>query len=605
MALPQWQSLDQIVGTLALNFVSRLDQANIVPGLEDLKPGSPFLAIFQSVGQSRMRDQQTMMEVLDANDIDSPEADLDRIGATKNVPRLMQTFSRGTVDISDTTFVKVASKLYHGAAAPIPGTTTIYVADASQFPASGQLYIGRGTANYEGPLNYSAVANLGPSWSITLVTGTLNYHALTEVVVVAQGGDRTVSAGQVVRTPAGGSTDPIPFVTTETVVVPDGETLLQGVAIACQNPGTVGNVPKGAIKDVVSPAFDGMAVTNTSAITNAQDTEDDEDYRARIKATEASIGYGTRTAIETYATGVQSPDENSRVTVANLVRRSLRPTILTIDDGSGYEEKTEGIDYEVIVDSANGGEDTFQLTFGRPVAKAAATTVFEAPFLLETGALLAVKVGGVQFEHGFQTTDFSNISNATAFEVVASINANSSLAFSARTVDGGSKVAIFAKAEEQDDIQVTTPFSGIDANDFLGFPTQRFDTLRLYKNDRGGLDPLSGALAAHVDRRDAHRRCRRHGTPHLHLQRRGLRQRGHRVPHGLRFEPARGVGCGLQREAAGRHHDRQRLHPGADLEQGQVPRGQPQHRPRIDPRGQGHVLGHRAHLRGPRPRLRP
>lgn len=484
MALPQWQSLEQIVGTLSLNFVSRLDQANIAPGLSDLKPGSPFTAIFQAVGQSRMRGQTQMMEVLDANDIDSPEADLDRIGSKENIPRLGQTFSRGLVDFSDSSFVKVATKLYHGAAAPIPGTTTLYIVDGSQFPASGRLYIGRGTTNFEGPLNFTAVTNLGPNWSITLATGTLNFHSLTEVITLAQGGDRAIGAGQVVRTPQGGNAAAVTFATTQTSVVPDGEVLLQGVPVVCQVPGISGNVSRGAIKNVVAPVFTGMGVTNPQPIQNARDTESDTDYRARIKATKASRELGTLTAIETFATGVTSPDENSAVTTATLVKRHLRPTILTIDDGSGYEEKTEGINYEVLQDSANGGETSFSLTYGRPVAKAASTTIFTAPYAIQPGAILGVEVGGVHVEHAFQTTDFRNIGNATAFEVVASINANAGISFSARTTNGGTQVTIFAKAETGDDIRVTAPFVGLDANTFLGFSTGRFDTLRLYKNDR-------------------------------------------------------------------------------------------------------------------------
>lgn len=484
MALPQWQSLDQVVGTMAINFVSRLDQANIVPGLEDLKAGSPFLAIFQAVGQSRIRDQQQMMQVLDANDIDSPEADLDRIGGKENIPRFGQAFSRGTVDLSDTSFKKVASKLYHGSPAPIPGTLTLYVTDASEFPSSGRLYIGRGTTNLEGPLNYVATANLGTFWSITLATGTLNFHALTEVVTLAQGGDRTVGAGQVVRTPAGGSAAAVSFATTQNATIPDGEVLLRGVGVVCQTPGKVGNVPKGAIKDVVSPSFIGMAATNPLAIQNGRDTEADEDYRARIKAARASRARGTKTAIETFALGVSSQDENSQVTTATLVKRNLRPTMLTIDDGSGYEERTEGIDYEVLVDSANGGETTFQLTYGRPVAKARAITVLAAPFALVAGCVLAVEVGGVHEEHSFVSGDFRNIGNATAYEVVASINGDASLSYSAQTVNGGTQVALFAKAETNDDISVVAPNVGVNANVYLGFPGGRIDTLRLYKNDR-------------------------------------------------------------------------------------------------------------------------
>jgi hypothetical protein len=103
---------------------------------------------------------------------------------------------------------------------------------------------------------------------------------------------------------------------------------------------------------------------------------------------------------------------------------------------------------------------------------------------LTSGATLAVKVGGTLSEHTFDASEFRSISDAAVYEVVASINGNENLTFAARTANNGSAVSIFAKTETNEDIEVVTPGTGYDANNYLGFPTGKVETLRLYKNDR-------------------------------------------------------------------------------------------------------------------------
>src|SRR5690606_38498442 len=122
-----------------------------------------------------------------------------------------------------------------------------------------------------------------------------------------------------------------------------------------------------------------------------------------------------------------------------------------IDDGTGYERKTAGVGLEYIVDSALGGEQNFQLaTGGRQtgVAKAFLVSSNKEPFILSGGERLAIKVGGELSEHVFSSDDFAAEGAASAYEVVASINSNYNLTFSAATAENGTKVVIFAKAEE-------------------------------------------------------------------------------------------------------------------------------------------------------------
>jgi hypothetical protein len=72
----------------------------------------------------------------------------------------------------------------------------------------------------------------------------------------------------------------------------------------------------------------------------------------------------------------------------------------------------------------------------------------------------------------------------TAYEIATSINSNAVLGFSASTAEAGTKVRVFAKTDTEEDIEVTSPSAGTDANLALLFAPGRVDTMRLYKNDR-------------------------------------------------------------------------------------------------------------------------
>lgn len=484
-SIPAFRSLSQMVGSMAGTFLSELDSRGIVPGIQSLKPGSPYLAIFEAVGQSQFRNQEQTLTALDANDIDIAHKErLDRIGESEKLPRRGATFASGVVTIGDSSFTKASTKIYQGKAAPISGSTTIYVNDASAFPLAGSLYIGRSTPNLEGPLAYTARTNLGSYWSITLAAGAVNFHGLGETVVLAQGGDRVISSGQAVQTPQGNFADAAQFVTTSSATLLDGETSVSNVPVTCRQAGPKGSVPAGAIKVVSSPAFTGMTVTNPLPVTNGFDIEDDDHYRDRIKtARRARQGKGTPLGLAAFTYGVEAPDEASTVVSSLYVSRKTLPSLLVIDDGTGYEEKNDGIAFEVLIDSAVGGEMDFFLVRGRPVAKASATTIPDAPYVLSDQSVLSVIVGGAQSAHAFSADQFADISNATAYEVVASINADPNIPYYARTTGSGKRVAVFAKANTLDDIQVSTALSGVDANKALNFPLSRVDSVRLYKND--------------------------------------------------------------------------------------------------------------------------
>jgi hypothetical protein len=476
--VPNPRSYQQILGDMVDTFESKF-------GIPTLKVGSPLLRTFEAAAMSDFRSSNDIFALLRAQDLDQATgAALLLIAADENLTPIAESQASGPVQITDTSFTKKSTKIFQGQAAPIVGSTTAYVQDASSFPASGAIYIGRGTTNYEGPLTYSARTNLGTYWSLTLATATQRFHNFGETVILAQGGDRTISAGTQVQTPQGNAQDAVQFATLYAATIPDGETTIENVQVVAKRPGLVGNITAGAISSFTNAPFSGASVTNTVPFTNANAQESEDALRERIRNTRQSRSRGTPLAITTGVTGLTSPDENKRVVSASVVSRAGYPTTLYIDDGTGYEERDTGVAFETLVASAIGGEQYFTVASAPPVAKAFVTSSISAPFNLTEGCELAVIISGLTYTHAFPGDDFRAIGNATAYEVVASINGDPDFPVSARTASSGTKVVLFAKQDADETIQVTTPASGDDANQFFNFPTTPVQTMALFKNDR-------------------------------------------------------------------------------------------------------------------------
>jgi hypothetical protein len=485
---PTPRSYQQALGDLIDAFLSR-------QGLKKLRVGSPLLSIMEAAAQSDMRSSQDTFGLLNAVSLDKATGlALERIGNDENVPKYQQSATTGTVDISDASFTKRATKLFQGSPAPIAGSMTIDVVDAGLWPSSGQLYIGRGTPNYEGPISYTSKVNAGTHYTITLAAGTARFHNTSESVILAQGGNRQIGQGVIVKTPQANTSDAVEFTIVTQRTIPDGETLVSGVEVRALKPGNIGNVPAGAIKEWSAEPFAGATVTNPGPFSNGRETETDDDYRERIKNVRRSRALGTSLAITNAVDGITAPDENKRVSSASLVPRLNLASTLYIDDGTGYEEKQAGVAIETLADSAVGGELYFE-TKQRPVARAFAVTQNSAPYTLTPGAQLAVKVGGRTFMHTFNVVDFVSIANASAYEVVASINGNPTIGFRARTAESGTKVALFADVDANEDVEVVAAAFN-DSNPALGFPPGINYTMQLYRNDR--LLTKDGVIAAFV-----------------------------------------------------------------------------------------------------------
>jgi hypothetical protein len=484
MAVPQQRSYQRILGEMLDSFLSKV-------GVNDLNRGSVIRSFMETVAQAIARENGNAMKALQAYDLDKAVADtLKKIARDEDVAIAPARVGSTVVTVTDTRYQKIASKIYAGSPPPTEGSTAIRVADADAFPSVGAIYIGRGTPNVEGPIGYSAVTQVGQYWELTLDTPTVKYHNMSETVVVAQGGNRAIGVGAVVRAPATGSSPAVSFSVTANAVLLDGEVSITGVQVASLEPAASANVPSMAIKEFASPPFDGAIVTNPSPVSNARDPMTNEEIREAIKKKRASKGLGTETAVRDGVLGARPEDEDVTIASSQVVRAPDRTT-LYIDDGDMYEEKSDGVGVEPIVDAAVGNPKLFQLSFGgrqTSVVKASLTSSELDPFDVRPLDRLALLVGGVSSEHIFQEGDFRNPGAATAFEVVASINASASLLFKASTAASGRRVVIKARAEEREYLQRALVSEGRDAATALGLPSQEVRTLLLYKNGTQLLD---------------------------------------------------------------------------------------------------------------------
>lgn len=479
-SVPSPRSFQQIVKTMRQTFIS-------LSGVNDVAPGSSMNSFIEAAALSDLRSQGDIFAALNSVDIDRAEGvDLDNLGTAKGVPRPQSNAASGNVTLGSSNFSKIATKIYAGTAAPPIGSVSINVSDASAMPQQGAVYIGRGSNNIEGPIPYTSITRVGNFFQINLSTPTTKNHNVNETVILAQGGNRVVNVGTIVQTPANTTSPSVTYRLLTTVTVPDGEDSLTDVPVVCTQLGTVGNASSGAISTFANSPYPGATVTNPVGFINGADVLSDVDYRLLIKNTEQTKTKGTDLAIETAAVGVTSTDDNQTVTSASIQSPAQRgePGILYIDNGLAYQPIFSGQGFEQVVDDANGGEKFLQLQ-QEDITKALLVSSFSTPFVLTGGMKLAVEVGGVLSEHIFADGDFATQNAAETFEVVNSINADTSLLFSARSADNSQNVVIFAKNFVNEDLQVVVPSSpgDIDANSALGFDSNLTYTLRLYKND--------------------------------------------------------------------------------------------------------------------------
>ena len=482
--LPAPESYQNLLSDMLSNYASST-------GISSPFIGSANLSFFETAALAIARASGDVFQTLLNSSIQyATGPNLQLIASEFQITPTESAVATGSITVTDTSFKVVSTSIYAGANPVNIGSTVIYVGSITGFPNSGSIYIGRGTNDSEGPIGYSSTAAIGNYFQINLSSPTVKYHNLGESVILSQGGVRTVGVNTIVLAPGNGLVASQQYTVTQAASILDGANTVTNVPITALLPGSVGNVAANTIVQFASAPFPNATCTNPNPTSNGTDPETDDQLRTQILQKLASIGLGTATAIENSLIGVSATDEAATITSVNLVNNLNGTSTVYIAAGNvPYEAKTAGVAIEHIVDVAVGGEQFFQLATGgtqAPVAEAFVQSTDTSPFGILGGMVLAVTVGGITTEHTFLTSDFQAPGAATAYEVCASLNADSTLNFQATTAGSGTYVVLSATSlQTHEGIQVTVPASpaAINANNFLGFPTTLNETLWLYKND--------------------------------------------------------------------------------------------------------------------------
>jgi hypothetical protein len=475
----QVKSFQQLVGQMVRRLIA-------VTGINDINKGSVLLTLAEAAAQNDYEQMASMIQLLDDFSVDNATgADLDKRAVDYGLlqGRKSSSFASGYVDLSDSTVIKISTAIYVGANPPLAGDTIIKVNSTTGFNNGDQVYIGRGTPNLEGPIQVANVSAGVAFGTLTLSNPLTNNHNGNETIIKAQAGNRSIPRGTKVRIPANNVSDAVLFTTQEDATVADGESVVQNILVRADKPGTSGNAALKSITEFASSPFSGASVANTTAFSNANDAESDDDLRARIKSNIQALSKGVAQAIISGVVGASDDEDNKRVVSASLIEPVSSDDVATlyIDDGTGFEPSFNGNGSETIINSAAGTEQYLQVG-NFPIVKAQVVTTNSQPYDFSVGGTLTVKVNGKSETIDLDPTDFSIPDNATAVEIASAIN-NKAATFSARTADGQTKVVIFSNGSEDNSIQIPNNDENVLVNSILGFPTEEVLTIKLYKNN--------------------------------------------------------------------------------------------------------------------------
>jgi hypothetical protein len=475
------KSREQIAGDLFRTILVNSD-------LTDIAPGSSLATLIEAIASLEFQIQMSVLKILESSNIESLiGVSLDKKAQSIGLPntiggsgRIPASPASGTVRIGSG-FSKVSSKPYAGKPAPFQGSKRLYLENASGFNPTGKIYIGRGTPDrFEGPIDYLSVTNSGSFWTVELASPLTKSHPHSDLVVMAQGGDRLIPAGTAVIVPASSNSPAITFTTSFALTIEDGES--EGtVSVACSVFGESGNALAGAIKQFSSSPFTGATVTNPTSFINGRSTESDEDLRRRIKNYPSTLSRGTKSAILAALQGARDPGTGRTITSASIIE-PVTPgdsSKVYIDDSTGLEPTFNSQPYELLLKSASGQETQFR-SAQFPITAPVAIGAEFGPFSIQGGQSLTVVVDGVAETYTVTARNYISVNSASAFEIVRDFNSQSSL-IGWRTADGGNRVVAFDLSGEAETIRVEAS----DLQKILGLVSDiDIRSIYLYKNSK-------------------------------------------------------------------------------------------------------------------------
>ncbi len=488
----QIQSYNQFLGAMIRSIIANTP-------LNDINQGSVLLTILEAAAANDFENNAAILSLLNLLNISTVQGvDLDNRAADYGLTRLPATKATGSISIFNTSITKQSTNLYILKPAPIAGQTVLYVNNTTGWATSGTLYVGRGSISFEGPIPYSSITVYPTFSQINLSTALQNNHLISDTVINAQGQlDQNIAAGTIVSIPANNQNPEIDYVTLRDAVLPAGETEIDGVTAIALVAGSIGNAPINSITEFSASPFTGAAVENISSFTGGTDQETDQELRDRIQSYTNTLARGTAAAILAAVIGVSDSSDSKQVASAVITEPpSLgQPSILYIDDGTGFQPTYAGQSVDTLLINASGKEQFLQLA-NFPVTRPQVVNAAIGPFNLINGSSLSVSVDGVEETIIFHTSDFVNISSAQVGEIVVAIN-NQAKNFSARLTNDSANILLYPDVWNAETIQVAalqpSNVVALYANNELQFPTSEFSFIALYQNSNRLREQTKGA----------------------------------------------------------------------------------------------------------------
>jgi uncharacterized phage protein gp47/JayE len=454
----------------------------------DINQASVLLTLLEAAATSDFDNNAAILSVLETLNIDAlKNVDLDTRAKDYGLSRTTATKSTGFVTIGDSSITKRATTLYSVKLAPIAGNNIIYVNNASNWQPTGSLYIGRGTQQFEGPIGYTSIVNNGVFYTITLSSSLQKDHLLSDSVIDSQGkSDQVISAGTTVIIPANNRSPEIRYFTVRDAILAAGESSISNIPIIANIAGSRSNAGISTIVQFSGSPFPTATVTNNYALVDGRDTESDEALKERIKTYTSTLARGTREAILAAVIGVSDSTDGKQVASAVVTEPASisEPSILYVDDGTGFQPSYEGQPVDALLSSAVGDETFLQLA-NYPLPRPQSINQTDGPIELADMSILRVLVDDVEETITFQSSQFKNITAATFPEIISVINDNSVL-FKARLTNQSTRILIYPTNYKAEVIQVS-PIKSTDnallfANNSLKFPTSKYSYIFLYRN---------------------------------------------------------------------------------------------------------------------------
>lgn len=460
--------------------------------LTDVSEGSVVGTILEAAALQDFQNQLSVLKVLESSNLQSLiGTDLDNKAIEMTLPNGIGGFGRipareatGVVTISSP-FKKISSALYIGKPAPFAGSFNVFIQTAEGFPPTGSIYIGRGTLNEEGPIPYSQVIDNGTFATLILSNSSplVKNHNYSEPVVLSQGGNRNISAGTIVRSPAAPGVRPVDFLVNDSAVIIDGEPSID-VAVTCSIFGEEGNVAAGSIKLFITPPFQDAEVINKLPLANGAAPENDESLRTRIKNYVATLSRGTRIAINSSLINLKDPQTGKTITSLNIVEPAdiSEPAKIYIDDGTGLEPTIFGQDYELLLNNASGQEVLFR-TANYPITPSTVLGSRPGPYVLRDGMVLEVQLDGIIERYRINSSEYVNLNSVVISEIVRSFNSQATLSgvqnIGFRSAGGGQLLSVFDLVGDAEIIRVLPG----ELQLLLGLPTDEIRPLFLYRSN--------------------------------------------------------------------------------------------------------------------------